>query len=239
MELVRAKRLVTERDKQLAVRVEELLEGIASRFDPTAPDGEGNRIEARALLVVGESGAGKTWTLRRHFREHPAIPGYGVPGSDCPLVTVPVKPPCTLMALGHQTSAATGYPIGGRLEAHRVWDRVYQRLADRGIFGVHFDEMHNFILTANRRDRRDVQNMLKTLMTNPSWPVFVVVSGLPVVQEFVEEACEDRRRMRVVHFAPLSSPAHNGRMAAMLREPAGAPRPGPRPASGESSLPRP
>ncbi|GJE44146.1 ATP-binding protein [Methylobacterium soli] len=217
MELIKRKRLKTSRDEDLRDRTGELLEGLVTRFDPELAGDADNRIEARALLVLGETGAGKSWTLRRFFAEHPSFPGYGRLKSDCPLITVSVKPPCTFLALGRQVAARTGYPIEGKLEAHAIWDRVYQRLQFRGIFGVHFDELHNFVRTANKNDRQEVQNIIKTLMNMTDWPVFVVVSGLPMLKEFVEEACEDRRRLRVVHFARLASPDDNAKIKAVLR----------------------
>lgn len=217
MELVKRKRLKTDRDVDLDTRMAELLEGLVTRFDPTIADDENNRIEARALLVIGETGAGKSWTLRRFLSEHPAFPGYGKLASDCPLITLNVRPPCTFLALGRQLSAKTGYPIQGKLEAHAIWNRVYERLGHRGIFGVHFDELHNFVRTANKNDRKEVQNAIKTLMNMTEWPVFVVVSGLPDLQEFIEDACEDRRRLRTLHFSRLASPGDNAKMSAMLK----------------------
>lgn len=217
MELVKRKRLKTDRDGDLRTRMAELLEGLVTRFDPAIAGDENNRIEARALLVIGETGAGKSWTMRRFLSEHPAFPGYDQLTSDCPLITLNVRPPCTFLALGRQLSAKTGYPIQGKLEAHAVWNRVYERLRHRGIFGVHFDELHNFVRTANRNDRKEVQNAIKTLMNMTEWPVFVVVSGLPDLQEFIEDACEDRRRLKTVHFSRLSSPGDNAKMSAMLK----------------------
>lgn len=217
MELVKAKRLKTARDLDLTKRVNELLENLTTKFDPKRPESLDNRIEARGLLVLGETGAGKSWTLRRHFAKHPAFPDYDLRGSDCPLVTVNVKPPMTFLALGKRIAAKAGYPIKGRMEAHAIWDLVYERLEFRGIFALHLDELHNFVLTANAKDLVDTQNAIKSLMTNLDWPVVVIVSGLPLLKEFIEGACEDRRRLKVIHFERLKSPVDNKKIAAMLR----------------------
>src|SRR5687767_13218088 len=60
MERVKARFLTTERDKQLAKQFQWLLRSLVLRADPNRPYGPDNRREARTLVVVGNSGAGKT-----------------------------------------------------------------------------------------------------------------------------------------------------------------------------------
>jgi hypothetical protein len=108
--------------------------------------------------------------------------------------------------MGRQTLAATGYPATGNLEKHAVWQRVFDRLPALGTTILHFDEMHNIILTANERDRIDIQNTLKSLITDANWPVTVIVSGLPLTTAFIEQSVEDKRRTIPVTFESLVSP---------------------------------
>ncbi|UMY17117.1 ATP-binding protein [Methylobacterium organophilum] len=221
MELVQATYLGLDRDTRLARNFKELLLRTLIRRDPALPHGPANTIEARGILVVGESGAGKSHALKRILSRHPAFPGYGDPTSDCQAITVHVTSPSTFIGLGRRTLRATGYPAIGKLENHEIWSRVYERLEMRKIFVVHFEEMHNVFLTAHSDDLKDILNTLKTLMTLPTWPVIVIISGLPCLQAFLHQSDEDRRRLRIIEFDSMSLPADVEMMAAMATKLAG------------------
>lgn len=239
LERVKARFLETERDHTFAKRFEWLLTNLAMRADPDKPFGPGNRREARCLVVVGRSGAGKTRMLTRAFDKHPTFPGYGDPGSDCRMVTVSLPSPCTLLQLGRQILAAIGYPLDRQLKEHLVWERVFFRLEFRGMLVLHLDELHNVLRTANVLDIDRIRKTFKTLLVHRRWPVGLVVSGLPEIAGFLEtlsmeeldengelvplqvkpedHETELRRRCRVIELEPLSLPGDLG----MLTEAAG------------------
>lgn len=186
IERVKARFLETDRDAWVARRFRWLLKNQLVRADPTRPIGPGNRREARCVVVVGNSGAGKTHLLRRVFSSHPNFTSYGVENSGCKLVTVDVPAPCTLLQLGRRTLAAIGYPIQGEMKEHRVWERVFYKLQETGILVLHFDEMHNILESANVDDIRRIRKTLKALLVNADWPVGLMVSGLPGITDFLE-----------------------------------------------------
>lgn len=206
MEHVRSKFLWSERFEALESAFAEAIKRLRMRADPKKPFGPGNRVEAKILMVLGETGAGKTRSLKRLFDDHPAFPGYDQPRSGCPLVSVRVRAPTTFTGLGRQILSNLGYPVHGQLDRTLVWERVHERIAFCGILVLHFDEMHNLVLKANEIDRTDVQNALKTMTTDPNWPIALVVSGLPLLADFLEEAGEDRRRALTIHFEPIAAP---------------------------------
>ncbi|GJD37230.1 ATP-binding protein [Methylobacterium aerolatum] len=221
--------LETDRDEDVAKKLRWLLRNLLMRADPSLPLGPGNRREARCVVVVGESGAGKTRLLRRTFHAHPAFPGYGIEGSGCTLVSVDVPSPCTLLQLGRRTLAALGYPLQREMKEHLIWERVRLKLRTTGTVVLHFDEVHNLLDAANSDDVCRIRKTLKALLVDPAWPVGLIVSGLPGIAEFLEtlslHALDDdgnvvpldpppadretelRRRCRVVELTALVVPA--------------------------------
>jgi hypothetical protein len=205
MERVKSRYLRTDRDKDIADQFQELLDELTLRADPSLPAGPGNRREGSALVVTGESGAGKTTALKRLISRHPAFPGYMVPRSGCAAVYVRVPSRCGFKALGRVTLRALGYPLASDPAAHIVWEKVYERIELSKVV-LHFDEMHNVTQTADADDIADTRNMIKTMVTSPTWPVLLMISGLPDVVKFTQPITEIRRRCRYIAFAPLNLP---------------------------------
>lgn len=203
MERVKAKFLETERYDALKESFQDALDSLEIRAKSDKPLQPGNRTESKILVVLGETGAGKTCSLKRAFVKHGDFPGYDEPRSGCQLVTVKVRAPTTFSGVGRQILEMLGYPIRGALDRTLVWERVMERIALRGLLALHLDEMHNVVLKANELDRTDLQNALKSMVADEAWPIVVIISGLPVLADFLEEAQEDRRRALTVNFESL------------------------------------
>lgn len=191
-----------------------------------------NRVETRALIVTGKTGAGKSSLLSRVFTNHPSFAGYGVPGSGCPAITVGTPSPCTQKALGLEILNALGYPISANKTQAYVYAMVRERLQRLGIVVLHLDEVHNLLESASDRDIREIRKLLKNFMTSDTWPVVLVLSGLPEIVPFFEgraERDEDgrlrpdtkgevRRRSLFVHLRSLSLPGDVAMVCAAFQD---------------------
>jgi hypothetical protein len=186
-----ARHLETDRDTLVRERVDELTKRQTSK----------NRIEAHGLVAVGESGAGKSHTFDRIFRSHPAFPGYGEPG--CPLVTIIVPAPCTMMQLGRVGCARVGYPIKGEKKLHRVWEIFREHLELAGVKYIHFDEIQNIMETANEKEAKAIRNILKGFLNDPDNRISLILTGLPKVRDFLQLDRQETRRCRFVEFETL------------------------------------
>lgn len=204
MERVKALHIRTPRDDATERGVAFLVETATTRSDPKAPPGPGNRREGRALLVTGESGAGKSTILDRAFRTHPAFAGFRVPGSGCPLVSVEVPGSCTLMQLGRELLATLGYPLAARRSEGEVWEQARMRLEMFDVRLIHFDEAHNVIRGADVKQSAKIQKTLKALLNSPTHPVSLILSGLPELTLFLESLTENRRRAVFLRLEPLT-----------------------------------
>lgn len=233
MERVKSRVLRThDRDGVANAAFTFLLRDLVTRVDPTRPLGPGNRMETRALVVTGRTGAGKSSLLSRMFANHPGFTGYGIPHSQCPAITIGTPSPCTPKALGLEILRALGYPMSASRTQAYIFSMVRERLQQRGILALHLDEVHNVLENASERDVREIRKVFKTFMASDASPVVLVLSGLPQIASFFEGLAETdddgqtradtkgevRRRSQFIHLRSLSLPGDIAMVFAALQD---------------------
>ena len=149
LEIVCSRYITREQDEKLLENVDRLIDRLLMRDDTKLSSFAANRREARALVLTGESGAGKSAACKQLFRRHEAFPNYGVYGSNCPLASVSVPSPCTLKQLGRKILHTLGYPLTSNPDRHIVWEMVRDRLQLLKVSMLHLDEFQNISATAN------------------------------------------------------------------------------------------
>lgn len=203
-ERLRSRYVKTGWDDELRTKFDMLLRSVLSRRMMAGVPVPETRLEARCLVVAGEAGTGKTESLDRLFRTHPALQTRGEHRS--PLVRVTVPAPCTLKTLGRELLRALGYPLSRELADHIIWARIHELLPAAGVLLIHFDEMHNLTDSANSLQLDNIRKALKALMVSPEWPVGLIVSGLPGLVDEMRKVDEIRRRAQFVSVSVLEMP---------------------------------
>jgi len=166
---------------------------------------------------MGESGAGKTRTLERHFHKREEFAGYGDRDADCILVSVTAPAPCTLALLGHEILKALGYETEWQLRENVVWNLVRHHLRLRGVRFLHIDELQHVVRSRNPVEIGKVRDTLKNLMQDKERPMWLILSGTREIAVLVSpdpspdeadgrdrEAVQVWRRSRYVIFEDLS-----------------------------------
>lgn len=166
----------------------------------------GRLAEGRALVLLGESGAGKTRALSRHFLENPAFAPSE--NGDIPVVSVTAPSPCTLRQLGYQLLENLGYELCRELSENQVWKLVRTQLTLSGVRYVHIDEFQHLDQMNNWVEARKVRDTLKGLMQCSDWPVWIIISGLPEIEPLIKEDHQLYRRARFVRFPSLVPEQH-------------------------------
>ncbi len=203
MERVRSRYISSARDRELEKAVNYLIERTIWRATPGAPVSATVRPEARALVLIGNSGTGKTTALDWLFARHPAFPNFRQPG--CILISVRVPDSCTLRTLGRLILAALGYPLEADRREYLVWEMVRRRLDTQQVRFIHLDEIQNITSTANALEAVRILIMLKTFLNNKRNPISLILSGLPEVAGFIQDDPQTRRRARFLQFQSLTS----------------------------------
>ena len=205
--LLRAKYIYTQRDENIMTQLNILLATREQNAIAVKPDSK------MGLLVTGDSGAGKSTLLDRHLRDHAALTPDDA--THAPLVSLGIQSPITLKSLGLQTLRALGYHQQRENSKANYWADVRNQLELRRVKVLHFDEAQEVFEASSESDMRGILEMLKGLMGNPNWPTIVILSGMPVLERFMERNYQTLRRF---YKAPLLPISESGGIAALSKQ---------------------
>ena len=189
---LKATHIVTEYDDKVDAELELMLAHFLS----------GNSLEGYAVSVTGKSGAGKSTIVRRRLDAHPALQpipdGYGNETSACLRVKTPAG--CTAKSLGIAILRAAGYPlVRSRIEETEVWNLVGDTLKRKGIFIVFLDEFQHVLQAPNQKGVAHLANTVKDFMTEPEWPIWLCLCGVPDLLEFIERDVFQQMKRRAAN----------------------------------------
>ncbi|MEM5582571.1 ATP-binding protein [Roseibium sp. AS2] len=161
----------------------------------------GRLNEGRAVVVVGESGTGKTRSLERAFADL----GMTDRNDKTFVLSVWAPSPCNLKQLGVEILETMGYKLQRDLRENVVWRLVREQLALRKIRFLHIDELQHLTQLNNPAEALKVSDTLKGLMQNADWPVWLILSGMPKLAHFIESDFQLRRRSTFVRLDLLTA----------------------------------
>lgn len=180
----------SDRDDQLDMEIELIISHMLNE----------NVTSGYAVAVTGPSGAGKTTLVNRRLDATPELEpfddGYGNTVKYCLRVNTPSA--CNAKRLGEAIVLATGYPLARSPNEDDIWLLVRKRLR----LGMHkiifFDEFQHVLKGPKAKGSAHLTNQIKLLMQDPEWPIWIVIAGVPQIQEFIErdEWMQMERRIR-------------------------------------------
>lgn len=159
--------------------------------------------ECHGLVVIGGSGSGKSTAIKHLIQKHPDItlPSPDTKYSDVVSVTVPS--PGNLKDLGIKILDGLGYTLNRDRSAAFIWANVRHLLQERRIIFLHLDELQRSYIERNAASRTHVINTLNELMQTKDWPVSLILSGMPMVKDLINEDVQFARRLRPIEFKPI------------------------------------
>jgi hypothetical protein len=131
-------------------------------------------------VVVGEPRVGKTASLRKAFADRPELARDGV---YQPFVAAKAPSPCGHKQLGRAILRAMGYDIQEDIAEHLIWEKVRRMLKRRHVRILWVDEMHHALRGMDIQKLRDT---IKIMVDELDWPLQIVLSGIPLLVEFVD-----------------------------------------------------
>jgi hypothetical protein len=185
--------------------VKRLTTNAVIRSDPTKPPAANNRAPGKALCIVAPAGAGKSSLVRENLRDNPAFPNWGVKGAWCPMVSIAAPAPSTLGVLGIRLLELMEYDgIQRDLSENKVWLRVREQLRLNNILFLWIDDLNNVLHVASEEEIQKIRDTIKDLLSNPEWPVQLIVSGTKDLLPFFRFDRQVRRRFRFLWLGKLT-----------------------------------
>ncbi|MHA7062888.1 TniB family NTP-binding protein [Azospirillum argentinense] len=156
-----------------------------------------NGHEAKCMLLMGPTGAGKSHTVRRYEALHPMAEGdLGV--IRHPVVVVRVPPRCTLRSLAAATllKLADADPASG--SEPELTERVFHHLRAQNVELLIFDEAQHLISKRDDSVAYEAADWLKCLLDENICPL--LLEGQTSTARVVTTNPQFRRRMMAVAY---------------------------------------
>ncbi|WP_282093566.1 ATP-binding protein [Epibacterium ulvae] len=166
----------------------------------------GKTKEAHGMALSGPSGAGKTTAmsfLAQRTQERLKAEGRG----DRCIVSFRVPSPATQKSVGQALLRELGYQISSERQVWYIWDLVRHQLKELGVAFILLDEAQELAPRGTKHELGSVTSMLKTLMTDPEWPVGIILSGTLELESILNHDSQLARRLKTVRFNSLSPTA--------------------------------
>lgn len=186
------------------------------------------RAKAEGIVVYGNSGSGKTTALEYLIDNHPCIHGKREVKSGTETITktdicaIKTESPTSLKIVGISILVELGYDPNNEgpdltyKDAAYIWRLVHKHLRKSEVLFLVIDEAQDFILNQNRLEVAKILSTLKSLLENKTWPVSVILSGMPELDSLVKGDIQLRNRVTTVSCKRLSAEVHGKRVAALI-----------------------
>ena len=162
------------------------LDSLASLQARSRPRRNGRGLKARAMLLIGESGAGKSTVIERWQDLHPDVQTDD--GIVKPVLVVEVPATPTKRALVAAILGKMGYAAGRDVNSFDIIDDITRKAKLLGVELIILDEAHHILSSKNTLD---ISEFLKSLLNRAG--VGIVFAGLPDLQVLQSSSQFERR----------------------------------------------
>jgi hypothetical protein len=170
-------------EMERASKLDAVLSGEIDDYDAGVLTGE--RFEGGGVVVVGASSSGKSFEIDHSLKRLMGDGSILECGREKRFHQITLDGETTWKALGLQLAKELDYPMSSKLTEHEIWARVRMIMERMGIWLLHIDECQHMFQSTGERETLKIVNSLKTFMKHRTWPVVLVLSGIPVLLEKV------------------------------------------------------
>ena len=202
-ETLKARYVRSDRDEEVEKALTELIKNACTRRDPRLPHSADNRVPGIGFTVIGESGTGKSRTLDHIFRNHPALPGFGIVGSGCPLISIEAPSPCTLQQIAMEFLKAVNYRPKRELRENKAWSRARDQIEPNRVMILHIGECQRVMHQASLFEIKKVADTFIGLMESER--VQLMLSGVPELEDLLAVERQLWRRLTHIRFGNISA----------------------------------
>ncbi|WP_299047754.1 TniB family NTP-binding protein [uncultured Tateyamaria sp.] len=220
--------------KQKALATGQIISDLCAKFVPHTPFSDlqdqfdlllyrrraelaaGRSSKARGIVLIGNSGSGKSTAMTHLFNRHGDLERLEPNKTKAEVISLAVPSPATLKHVGMSCLNAIGYPIRRDRTSGIIWELLQNHLRERETLFLHLDEAQDLHINRNEREVQSVVNTLKSLMQNPSWPTGLILSGMPALKDLLHLDPQLSRRFVPIHLAPISFTTHGNMLMEII-----------------------
>ena len=169
---------------------------------------DGVTSNVRGIVLIGQSGSGKTTAMRELIRQNKKLIASNTEKDICEFVGLQVPSPATMKFVGSATLQALGFPYSRDQSGPVVWDLVKRQLRLRRTLFLHLDEAQDLARYQTDKERQSVVNTLKSLMENSQWPVGLILTGMPDLKDIINQDAQLARRLYPIEIDRLHDLQH-------------------------------
>lgn len=186
MQKVRRTYIRTANDDEVLVRLQRIERGVEDGLEP-----------GHALLITGDSGAGKSTSVKKALKSLTRLVNYTDEyGEEMrPIFYLDAPSACSMIdlakemlnKLGYETVSGTWGTIVGKLR---------RSLQNYGVRVVVIDEAQHILESPQYKGAEFVSNALKNMLQDSSWRVHIVLVGLPKLTDLYGLDVNDQMKRR-------------------------------------------
>ena len=188
----------------------------------------GKRLKARALLVIGATGSGKTTALESYMRDYPDLTLESVSSGNTSgtvdaarvktlrdgdirrIVYVEAAKKTTQRALVAALLGAFGYKAREKWNANDIIDKIEFYADQMGTEMLFIDEGHHFVHEKDDEATEDVSEFIKSLLNRTKRQI--VIAGLPELLKITHYEQLRRRLQPAMVLRPYNWTTKQGRI---------------------------
>jgi hypothetical protein len=157
--------------------------------------------------VIGETGAGKSRSIGRAIAARPEFqPRETGMTETVPILRVKAPRPSTLKLIAEEMLDGLDYPLERDVKEGPIWKLVRRQLKARRVRFVHIDEAQHMLNMSDHAAMMRLSDALKMLMEQDDWPVFLILTGMPELADFLTIYRQIARRTHKIHLENLALP---------------------------------
>lgn len=181
----------TRNDDELLVKLKRIERGIADELEP-----------GHALTVLGESGSGKSTVVRKALKSLTTLQDYddGYGNLMRPILYVTAPSSCTMTDLAAEILERLGYENSVIGRGASVYHKVQRSLRNYDTKLIVIDEFQHVLQAPKIKGAAYVTDTLKNMLQDSSWPVHLVLVGLPEIDTLIERDPAEQMERRTDPF---------------------------------------
>ncbi|MHC1548735.1 ATP-binding protein [Phyllobacterium sp. K27] len=207
---INARYIETMRDTILNARLDLLCESLVATHNSEMD-------KKRILIILGESGAGKSRLLDHNFALREAfqsyVDSYGT--VTRPVLRYNAPQPCTPKMVALEGLNELGYPVTGTVTEAKAWQLFRHQLMVRKVLFVHIDEAQHSVMNKDKDVVQKVSDGFKNLV-QMEWPVRLILSGVSPLEDLILRDKQIKERSLVVRLDKIDTERHRGLIQSIL-----------------------